>query len=187
MSPDSFAFSNGTRGAFRDHRSYFFDPVIDQFSQTNLGIRSKDSQSKVFVEKLNNEDLKVSFVYVLDNDQNGENGRLFMRDEFTLKGRNLSFKDYDRKFKYNYKGEDHRAWDKLVKIYQKVTEPTRSQAKKFFADAAKQQPLHHGKKLLGESLSSKSGLFSAIGNVNGAPPCFYSKYRSHPAIRGSQF
>jgi hypothetical protein len=103
------------------------DPLLELKGETGLGLYMRYIES----ETLSSGDYRVSVVYYLDNNENADDGRINLRDEFVLAKNDRSFKGFFRRISpHGSIGEDS-PWQTWLKAYQDLRWPTESEQREF--------------------------------------------------------
>lgn len=126
-------------------RRAYFAPVNEQNKKSvgidadgdEVGLAYIKEDAYTETEVLRNGDLKVTFVYPLDNDYDHSNGRMFVKDIFVYDGKDHLPKKVDREFAWNRRGDKREQWKKWEKEYRGIAKPTKNQFLRFANTVAK--------------------------------------------------
>ncbi len=108
--------------------SFFPIPQIVTPNGEKIAIRLKDKENKFKVEILPNGLRKISLAYVIDNNQDPKDGRIYLLDQFTIDPKKNRLVDYNRFFT-QIKGGNWQSW---LEEYRKSHTPSKAEAEDHF-------------------------------------------------------
>lgn len=114
--------SQETRDLLRQN-SNFFEAVTKLGEKTGIKVQGKDTEARTEVEVQADGNIAVSFVYPVDDNNKGDDGRIYLRDTFVYDPSQKKLNGYKRDFQYNGRGEDKEGWQKRLAAYRSAALP----------------------------------------------------------------